>query len=130
MKWRIENAATYYQSFGTDEFQTLANQRLSPVMKDALNSEFRARTLGDLIASARSDITEHVLEQTNKQTEKALGIEIIDVRVKRVEFPDAVVESVYKRMSAERNRLANEQRSNGKESAAKIDGDADRQVQS
>ena len=128
VKWRIENPVAYYQSFGSDDFQTLANQRLSPVVKDALNSEFRSRTLGDLIASARSDITEHVLEQANKQTEKALGIQVVDVRVKRVEFPDAVVDSVYKRMSAERNRLANEQRSNGKEAAAKIAGDADRQV--
>ncbi len=129
VKWRIDNTAVYYQSFGSDEFQTLANQRLSPIIKDAVRFEFNSRTLGDLIASARSDITEHVLEQANKQTEKALGIHVVDVRVKRVEFPDSVVESVYKRMSAERTRLANEQRSNGKESAAKITGDADRQVQ-
>jgi membrane protease subunit HflC len=128
VKWRIENTAVYYQSFGSDEFQTLANQRLAPIIKDAVRFEFNSRTLGDLIASARSDITEHVLEQANKQTEKALGIHVVDVRVKRVEFPDAVVESVYKRMSAERTRLANEQRSNGREAAAKIIGDADRQV--
>lgn len=129
VKWRIENTAVYYQSFGSDEFQSLANQRLSPIIKDGVRFEFNSRTLGDLIASARSDITEHVLEQANKQTEKALGIHVVDVRVKRVEFPDSVVDSVYKRMSAERTRLANEQRSNGKESAAKITGDADRQVQ-
>jgi membrane protease subunit HflC len=128
VKWRIDNTAVYYQSFGSDEFQSLANQRLAPIIKDAVRFEFNSRTLGDLIASARSDITEHVLEQANKQTEKALGIHVVDVRVKRVEFPDSVVESVYKRMSAERTRLANEQRANGKEAAAKITGDADRQV--
>jgi membrane protease subunit HflC len=128
VKWRIDNTAFYYQSFGSDEFQTLANQRLSPIIKDAVRFEFNSRTLGDLIASARSDITEHVLEQANKQTEKALGIHVVDVRVKRVEFPESVVESVYKRMSAERTRLANEQRSNGREAAAKITGEADRQV--
>ena len=128
VKWRIDNPAVYYQSFGVDEFQSLANQRLSPIIKDAVRFEFNSRTLGDLIASARSDITEHVLEQANKQTEKALGIHVVDVRVKRVEFPDTVLESVYKRMSAERSRLANEQRANGKEAAAKITGDADRQV--
>jgi membrane protease subunit HflC len=128
VKWRIDNTAVYYQSFGSDEFQTLANQRLAPIIKDAVRFEFNSRTLGDLIASARSDITEHVLEQANKQTEKGLGIHVVDVRVKRVEFPDSVVESVYKRMSAERTRLANEQRANGKEAAAKIMGDADRQV--
>ncbi len=129
VKWQIENPALYYQSFGADELQTLANQRLAPVIKDALYFEFISRSLNDLIASARSDITEHVLEQANKQTVGTLGIRVIDVRIKRVEFPDEVVDSVYKRMSAERNRLANEQRSAGREAQAKIEGDADRQVQ-
>ncbi len=128
VKWRIEKPVVYYQSFGADEFQTLANQRLAPIIKDALRFDFTSRSLGDLIASARADITEHVLEQANKQTD-TLGIRVVDVRIKRIEFPDEVVGSVYKRMSAERNRLANEQRSNGQESAAKIEGDADRQVQ-
>jgi membrane protease subunit HflC len=82
-----------------------------------------------LIASARSDITERVLDQANKATQGTLGIHVIDVRVKRIEFPDEVVDSVYKRMSAERSRLANEQRSNGNEEAAKIRAEADRQVQ-
>jgi membrane protease subunit HflC len=68
------------------------------------------------------------LEQANRQTD-TLGIRVIDVRMKRIEFPDEVVGSVYKRMNAERNRLANEQRSNGQEAAAKIEADADRQVQ-
>jgi modulator of FtsH protease HflC len=128
VKWRIEKPVVYYQSFGADEFQTLANQRLAPIIKDSLRFEFTSRSLGDLIASARADITEHVLEQANKQTD-TLGIRVVDVRIKRIEFPDEVVGSVYKRMSAERNRLANEQRSNGQESAAKIEADADRQVQ-
>jgi membrane protease subunit HflC len=128
VKWRIEKPVVYYQSFGADELQTLADQRLAPIIKDALRFEFTSHALGDLIASARSDITEHVLEQTNKQA-ATLGIRVIDVRMKRIEFPDEVVGSVYKRMNAERNRLANEQRSNGQEAAAKIEADADRQVQ-
>jgi len=82
-----------------------------------------------LIANARSDITEHAIEQANKQTLSSLGIRVVDVRISRIEFPDEVVGSVYKRMSAERNRLANEQRSNGQREAAKIEADADRQVQ-
>ena len=129
VKWRIEKPVTYYQSLGADELQTTANQRLAPVIKDALTSEFNSRTLGDLISNARSDITEHVLETANAQTINTLGIRVVDVRVKRIEFPDQVVDSVYKRMMAERTRLANDQRSNGRESAAKIEGDADRQVQ-
>jgi modulator of FtsH protease HflC len=129
VKWQIENPASYYRSFGADELQTLAGQRLAPIIKDALRFEFNARSLNELIASARSDITEHVLDQANKATQGTLGIRIVDVRIKRIEFPDEVVESVYKRMSAERSRLANEQRSNGSEEAAKIRADADRQVQ-
>ncbi|HZP65117.1 MAG TPA: protease modulator HflC [Rudaea sp.] len=128
VKWRIENAAAYYRSFGVDELQSSANQRLAPIIKDALRFEFNARSLGDLIANARSDITEHVRDQANKATEGTLGVRIVDVRIKRIEFPDEVLESVYNRMSAERSRLANEQRSNGKEEAQKIKADADRQV--
>ncbi len=129
VKWRIDDPAAYYRSFGADEMQTLANQRLAPIIKDALRFEFTARTLNDLVASARSDITEHVLAQANQATASKLGIRVVDVRIKRIEFPDEVLGSVYKRMSAERNRLANEQRSNGQEAAAKIEADADRQVQ-
>jgi membrane protease subunit HflC len=129
VKWRIDDPVRYYQSFGSDEFQTFANQRLAPIIKDALRFEFTSRSLNDLIASARSDITERVLELANKQTVDTFGIRVVDVRIKRIEFPDEVLDSVYKRMSAERNRLANEQRSNGREAAAKIEADADRQVQ-
>ena len=129
VKWQIENPAAYYRSFGADEFQTLANQRLTPVIRDALQFEFNSRPLNELIASARSDITEHVRDQANKAAQGTFGIHIVDARIKRIEFPDEVLDSVYKRMSAERSRLANEQRSNGKEEAAKIKADADRQVQ-
>jgi membrane protease subunit HflC len=129
VKWRIDNPVIYYQSNGADELQTQANNRLAPIIRDALRFAFMSRSLNDLIANSRSDITEHVVDEANKQTLGSLGIRIVDVRIKRIEFPDEVVESVYKRMSAERNRLANEQRSNGSKEAAKIEADADRQVQ-
>jgi membrane protease subunit HflC len=129
VKWRISDPADYYRSFGADPNQMLADQRLAPIIKDALRFEFTARTLNDLIANARSDITEDVRKQANQATEGKFGIHVVDVRIKRIEFPDEVLGSVYKRMSAERNRLANEQRSNGQEEAAKIEADADRQVQ-
>jgi len=129
VKWRIENPVTYYQSNGADEMQSQANNRLAPIIKDALRFEFNSRSLNDLIANSRSDITEHVLKQANEQTLGSLGIRVVDVRIIRIEFPEEVVGSVYKRMSAERNRLANEQRSNGQREAAKIEADADRQVQ-
>ena len=129
VKWQIENPAKYYRSFGADELQTAAGNRLAPIIKDALRFEFNARSLNELVASARSDITEHVLDQANKAAQSNLGIHVVDVRIKRIEFPDAVLDSVYKRMSAERLRLANEQRSNGNEESLKIRADADRQVQ-
>jgi membrane protease subunit HflC len=128
VKWKIENGAVYYRSFGADEFQSLAGQRLGSIIRNGLRDEFNARPLNELIASARSDITERVIEQANKATVDSLGIRVVDVRVKRIEFPDEVVSSVYDRMRAERTRLANEQRSNGREEAAKITADADRQV--
>ena len=129
VKWKIENGAAYYRSFGADQFQALAGTRLASIIRNALRDEFNARPLNELIASARSDITERVLDQANKATVDSLGIRVIDVRIKRIEFPEEVVNSVYERMSAERTRLANEQRSNGREAAAKITADADRQVQ-
>jgi modulator of FtsH protease HflC len=129
VKWQIENSVNYYRSFGADELQNLANQRLGSIIKNALRFEFNSRSLGDLIANARSDITEHVRDQANKATQGSLGVRIVDVRIKRIEFPDEVVASVYKDMSAERSRLANEQRSNGKEAAQRIRSDAERQAQ-
>jgi len=128
VKWKIEDASAYYRAFGADEYQSLAGQRMTANIRNALRDEFNARPLNELIASARSDITEHVLEIANKSTE-SFGIRLVDVRIKRIEFPDEVVSSVYDRMRAERQRLANEQRSNGREDAAKITADADRQVQ-
>ena len=128
VKWKLENGAMYSRSFGADEFQSLAGQRLGSIIRNGLRDEFNARPLNELIASSLSDITDRVLEQANKSTLEPLGIRVVDVRVKRIEFPDEVVSSVYDRMRAERTRLANEQRSNGREEAAKITADADRQV--
>ena len=128
VKWRIENPALYYRSFGADQLQTLANSRLTPIIKDPLRFEFNSHALAGLIASARSDITERVRDQSNKAA-VSLGIHVVDVRIKRIEFTDEVLDSVYKRMSAERIRLSNNLRSTGSEQAAKINADADRQVQ-
>jgi membrane protease subunit HflC len=128
VKWQIENAAAYYRAFGADPLQSLANSRLAPIVKDPLQFEFRSHALGELVASARADITTRVREQANKAAQ-GLGISIVDVRIKRIEFTTEVVESVYKRMNAERLRLANDLRSTGSEAAAKIKADADRQIQ-
>lgn len=105
------------------------SQRLTPIVKDALRFEFNARTLPDLISGGRKDITERVRAQTDASARKNLGIAVIDVRIKRIDLPNEVSESVYKRMRAERLQLANELRFTGQESAETIQADADRQGQ-
>src|SRR6185503_14483061 len=127
VKWRIADNAAYYRATGGDQLQ--AEQRLTPIVKDALRFEFNARTLPDLISGGRKDITERVRAQTDASTRKNLGIAVVDVRIKRIDLPNEVSESVYKRMRAERLQLANELRYTGQESAARIKADADRQAQ-
>ncbi|MEW9623067.1 protease modulator HflC [Rhodanobacter geophilus] len=127
VKWRIADNAAYYRATGGDQLQ--AEQRLTPVIKDALRFEFNARTLQDLISGGRKDITERVRQQTDASARRNLGIAVVDVRIKRIDLPDEVSESVYKRMRAERLQLANELRFTGQEVAEKIKADADRQGQ-
>ncbi|HEY8683288.1 MAG TPA: protease modulator HflC [Rhodanobacter sp.] len=127
VKWRIADNAAYYRATSGDQLQ--AEQRLTPIIKDALRFEFNARTLQELISGGRKDITERVRQQTDASARKNLGISVVDVRIKRIDLPDEVSESVYKRMRAERLQLANELRYTGQEAAAKIQADADRQAQ-
>jgi membrane protease subunit HflC len=127
VKWRIVDNALYYRATGGNELQ--AEQRLTPVIKDALRFEFNARTLQELISGGRADITERVRKQTDVSARKNLGIAVVDVRIKRIDLPDEVSESVYKRMRAERLQLANELRYTGQEAAEKIEANADYQGQ-
>lgn len=127
VKWRIAKNSTYYQATAGDLNQ--ARQRLSPIVKDALRFEVNARPLDALISGGRKDITKRVRELADKSTNKTLGIQVLDVRIKQIELPAAVSDSVYKRMRAERTKLANELRSTGKEAGEKIRADADRQRQ-
>ena len=127
VKWRIADNAAYYRATAGAELQ--AANRLSPIVKDALRFEFNARTLQELIAGGRKDITERVRKQTDNAARKSLGIAVVDVRIKRIDLPDEVSESVYKRMRAERSQLANELRYTGQQAADTIQADADRQRQ-
>lgn len=125
VKWRIADNAKFYQA--TSGIIDQARQRMSPIVKDALRFEVNARTLDDLISGGRKGITGRVRALADKATRKSLGIAVVDVRIKRIELPEAVSESVYNRMRAERKNLANELRSTGKEAGEKIRADADRQ---
>ncbi|SFS03809.1 membrane protease subunit HflC [Dyella sp. OK004] len=127
VKWRIADNAEYYRATAGSELQ--AANRLTPIVKDALRFEFNTRTLQELISGGRKDITERVRKQTDAIARKSLGIAVVDVRIKRIDLPEEVSESVYKRMRAERLQLANELRSTGQQAAETIQADADRQRQ-
>ncbi len=127
VKWRIADNADFYRATGGDPLQ--AAQRLSPIVKNALRFEFNGRTLQELITGGRKDITDRVREQTDAAARKNLGIQVVDVRIKRIDLPDEVSDSVYKRMKAERLQLANELRYTGEQMATTITADADRQGQ-
>jgi len=125
VKWRIADNAAYYRATAGEQLQ--AAQRLIPIVKDALRFEFNSRPLQAVVANGRDDITNRVRSQTDAAARRSLGIEVVDVRIKRIELPDEVSDSVYKRMRAERQQLAQDLRSRGKEAGDRIRADADRQ---
>lgn len=129
VKWRIDDVAKYYGATAGEELK--ANQRLTPIIKDALRFEFNGRPLHELISGGREDITQHVRESASKATKSSLGIELVDVRIKQINFPEdgTVLGAVYQRMRTERTRAANELRATGQEAAETIKADADRQRQ-
>ncbi len=123
-KWRIADSAKFYTTMGGDI--GLTNMRLSQILKDGLRAEFGSRTVKEVISSQRDAITAAITKKARKDA-AAFGIQVVDVRIKRVDLPRDVSESVYRRMEAERKRVANELRSEGAEAAEKIRADADRQ---
>lgn len=127
VKWQIADTSRYYKATRGQEVS--ANQRLAPIVKNALRFEFNARPLDELISGGRKDITREVMDLADKATRQSLGIKVIDVRIKRIDLPEEVSESVYKRMRAERLNLANELRATGQEESERKRSDADRQVQ-
>ncbi|MGR9116038.1 MAG: protease modulator HflC [Gammaproteobacteria bacterium] len=124
VKWRIGNLKKYYTVVAGDINQ--ANLRLDQIIKDAFRSEFGKRDIKQLVSTDRSAIREILLKKS-KLAAAALGLDIIDVQVKRIDLPSEVSSSVYRRMEAERERVAREFRSQGAEAAERIRADADRQ---
>lgn len=125
VKWRIQDVARYYTSTRGDE--RTAAQRLTQIMKDGLRREFGRRDLADVVSAERNVIMDAVRVQTQEVAE-GLGIEVVDVRIKRIDLPDDVSSSVFQRMRAERARVANDLRSRGREASERIRADADRQA--
>lgn len=124
IKWRIVDPSLYYISVSGDEAR--ARTRLNQTVNAGLREEFGKRTVHDVVSGERDQIMEQMRKKADVDTRK-IGIEIIDVRLKRVELPTEVSDAVYRRMEAERKRVANELRSEGSAEAEKIRADADRQ---
>jgi len=123
-KWRIVDPKLYYVSVEGDESR--AKTRLTQTVNAGLREEFGKRTVHDVVSGERDKIMEQMREKADLDARK-IGVQIVDVRVKRVELPNDVGESVYRRMDAERKRVANELRSQGSAEAEKIRADADKQ---
>lgn len=124
VKWRIVDVKQYYVSVRGDEM--LAQTRLSQTVNSSMRDEFGNRTVHDVVSGERDKIMEIMRQKANLDAKK-IGVEVVDVRLKRVDLPQEVSDSVYRRMEAERKRVANELRSTGAAEAEKIRADADRQ---
>ena len=124
VKWRIHDVKQYYVSVSGDE--QLARTRLAQTVNSGLREEFGKRTVHDVVSGEREKIVADVQKKADADM-REMGVEIIDVRLKRVDLPAEVSEAVYRRMETERKRVANELRSQGAAEAEKIKADADRQ---
>lgn len=124
VKYRIADVTTFYRASQGE--QAIAAQRVLEIVKDGIRAEFAKRTVPEVVSAERREIMDDMLDKA-RQNAKQLGIEVVDVRVKRIEFSDEVSESVYRRMREERSRFAAELRAEGAENAEEIRANADRE---
>jgi modulator of FtsH protease HflC len=124
VKWRIRDVKKFYVSFSGD--QARAANRLAQTINDGMRAEFGKRTVHDVVSGERDQIMSSLRTSADQDVSR-FGVQVLDVRLKRVDLPTEVSESVYRRMEAERKRVANERRSTGAAEAEKIRADADRQ---
>ncbi|MFL2539058.1 MAG: protease modulator HflC [Candidatus Rariloculaceae bacterium] len=122
--WRITDPAQYYRSARGDE--AFAEQRLSAIIREGIKAEFSQRTVQEVVAAERSEIMNQMLVTAHNQA-PALGIDVVDVRVMRIELSDEVSGSVFSRMQQERGRVAAQLRAEGEEEAERIRAEADRE---
>ena len=124
-KWRISNVEAYYKATGGVE--SVARNRLANRVNTGLRNQFGTRTLHEVVSGERDLLMKNITNNLNQSVLDELGIEVIDVRVKRIDLPQEVSGPVYRRMTAEREKEARELRSTGKERAEKIRASADRE---
>lgn len=126
VKWRIRDVRRYYQGTAGNELTAL--QRLRPIVTEAIRNEINQRTLQEVVGGERTDLAQRFVQVANQATQ-SLGIEVVDVRIKRLDLPEdsTVIGSVFDRMRAERLRVANQLRAEGQEASETIRSNADRQ---
>lgn len=125
VKWRVKDVEKYYTATSGDAFR--AADLLATRIETRLRNEFGQRTLTEVVSGEREEVMDGVVVALSELAKTELGVEVIDVRIKRIDLPPEVSTSVYERMRSERNRLARELRSRGQELAEGIRADADRQ---
>ncbi len=123
-KWRIADVEKYYIATGGQELRAI--QRLELILVDGLKNEFGTRTIQEVVSGERSEIMDVIQVQSNEDS-KNFGIEVVDVRVSKIDLPDDVSDSVFNRMRAERDRVAKDFRARGKEQAEVIRAKADKE---
>jgi len=126
VKWRITDVRQYFVSVRGDS--VAAESRISQTVNDALRAEFARRTVHDVVSGEREKIMTTVADKVDKDV-KGIGVEIVDVRLKRVDLVPEISSDVYRRMESERKRVANELRATGQAEGEKIKAEADRQRQ-
>ena len=124
-KWKIANVETYYKA--TNGVERTAANRLAKRVNDGLRNQFGTRTLHEVVSGERDLLMKNITEDLNSSVREELGIEIVDIRVKRIDLPSEVSNQVFRRMTAERDKEAQELRSTGKEKAERIRASADRE---
>jgi membrane protease subunit HflC len=122
--WRITDPSQYYRSVGGDE--GLAIERISAIIKEGIKAAISTRTVQQVVSAERSELMQDMLVRARERTPE-LGVEVVDVRVKRIDLSEEVSESVYNRMRQERQRVASQLRAEGDEEFQRITADADRQ---
>ena len=125
IQWRIDDVEEFYTAMRGD--MDIAQERIATIVKEGLRNEFGKRNMYEVISGERHVIMDDINKSANKDV-KPFGVRIVDVRIKRIEFPPKVSNKIFRRMETERTRIAKELRAEGKESAAKITAEADRQV--
>lgn len=126
VKWRIKDVSKFFIALGNEEN---ARNRLGQIIKDRIRAQIASRTLAEVVSQERVNIMRNIQVAANDATSEEFGIEVIDVRIKSIELPEDVRESVFRRMATDRQKEANLLRFQGREEAERVRANADREVQ-